>query len=168
MRTVCLAGAAAVLVMLAMARPARAEGGPFGLGLIIGSPTGISGKYYLGVSGQAVDFAMGGAVASERGLHVHADYLWHPLMLTQESTFNLPVHVGIGARLLDHDKGKDGGDDDFHVGVRVPVGITFDFTEVPIDVFIELALIMDFRAGDRHDDSIGLDLNAGVGVRYYF
>jgi hypothetical protein len=171
MRTVCLAGAAgavAALLVLATPRPARADGGPFGLGLIIGSPTGISGKYYLGGTGEAIDFAIGGALGGDRGLHVHADYLWHPVMLTQDAAFNLPLHVGVGARLLDHDRGKDDGDDDFHIGVRVPGGITFDFTEVPIDVFIELALIMDFRAGDRHDDSIGLDLNAGVGVRYYF
>ena len=39
--------------LLAVAAPgrARADGGPFGIGLIIGSPTGISAKYYLGESG---------------------------------------------------------------------------------------------------------------------
>jgi hypothetical protein len=165
--TPALAAAAVALVALVAApRTAAAEGGPFGLGLIIGSPTGISGKYYLGGSGNAMDFAVGGAVASNRGLHVHADYLWHPVMLTRDDSFNLPLHVGVGVRLLDHDDGGKSGDDDFHVGVRVPGGITFDFTEVPLDVFIEIALVADFRSD--HNDSFGLDLNAGVGVRYYF
>ena len=51
---------------------------------------------------------------------------------------------------------------------RSDLGMTFDFNEIPLDVFIEIALVLDFRGDDRHDDSIGFDLNAGVGVRYYF
>jgi hypothetical protein len=157
-----------ILIIAAVGAPgraARADGGPFGLGIVLGSPTGIAGKYYLGGSGQAIDFAVGGAFASARGLHVHGDYLWHPVMLAQEPAFNLPLHVGVGARVLDHSS-RDY--DDFHLGVRVPGGLTFDFTEVPLDVFIEIAIIMDFRGGDRHDNAFALDLNAGVGVRYYF
>ena len=162
--------ALATFVLLAAAAPrrARAEGGPFGLGLIIGSPTGLSLKYYLGESGNAIDGAIGFAFVSSNGIHVHADYLWHPLMLTSDPSFKLPLHVGVGVRLLDHDRGRD-GDDDVHVALRVPVGITFDFTQIPLDVFLEFALILDFH-GDEGDngDTIDLDLNAGVGVRYYF
>jgi hypothetical protein len=171
MRSVLTTAATALglwlVVSAASPRAARAEGGPFGLGLILGSPTGVSMKYYLGESGQAIDAAIGGAF-SKSGLHVHVDYLWHPFMLVQEAAFNLPLHAGVGVRLLDHDRGKD-GDDDLHAGLRLPVGLTFDFKEVPLDVFLEVALILDFHGEHGiDDDQLGLDINAGVGVRYYF
>jgi hypothetical protein len=150
------------IILLALtAAEARAQGGPFGLGLIIGSPTGLSGKLYLDRR-NAIDFALGAAFLSSRGLHAHVDYLWHPVMLTEDAAFFMPLYFGVGARLLDHDHGAD--DDDVHLGARVPVGILFDFRTVPLDVFLEIALIVDLVTD--HDDHI--DLNAALGARYYF
>lgn len=148
-------------LLLAAPRRASAEGGPFGLGLILGSPTGFSGKLYLNRK-NAIDFALGFAFLNRRGVAVHADYLWHPVMLATDEAFFMPLYFGVGARLLDHDRGND--DDDFHLGARVPVGILFDFKTVPIDVFLEVALVIDII--QDHGDVI--DLNAGVGARYYF
>ena len=158
--------------LAATPRRAHADGGPFGLGLIIGSPTGVSAKYYLGGGDQAIDAAVGFAFIGNGGIQLHADYLWHPIMLTQDTSFSLPMHVGIGARVIDHDRGND-ADDDFHLGIRGPIGITFDFNEIPLDVFVEIALILDFHGDhkirDNEDsDFVDLDLNAGIGVRYYF
>jgi hypothetical protein len=125
-------------------------------------------KYYLGETGHAIDAAVGFAFVSSSGIHAHADYLWHPLVLTSDPSFTLPLHVGVGVRVLDHDRGRD-GDDDLHLALRAPVGITFDFTQVPLDVFLEVALLLDFHGGHGNDDDhLGLDLNAGVGVRYSF
>jgi hypothetical protein len=161
----------AFLLALSAPRPARAEGGNFGLGLIIGSPTGVSLKYYFS-KGHAVDGAIGLTTIGNNGLQVHADYLWHPWVLAAEPSFDLAVYLGIGARLLDHDRGR-GRDDDFHIGARGPVGLVFDFLKsgVPLDVFVEVALVLDFVIGgddgDDHD-SVDLDLNAGIGARYYF
>jgi hypothetical protein len=160
------------LATIATPRSARAEGGPFGMGLIIGSPTGVSLKYYLGEGDQAIDGAVGFAFIGNGGIQVHADYLWHPWVLTRDPAFTMPVHLGVGARLIDHDRGRD-ADDDFHVGIRGPIGLSFDFTEIPLDVFIELALIVDFHGDHRINDGddsdhVDLDLNAGVGARYYF
>jgi len=53
---------------------------------------------------------------------VHADYLWHPVMLADDEAFFMPLYFGVGARLLDHDRGNE--DDDFHLGARVPVILT--------------------------------------------
>lgn len=154
-----------VVVWLAWLSPrssAHAAGGPFGLGLIIGSPTGLSGKLYLNRQ-NAIDFAVGGAFLNSHGVHAHVDYLWHPVMLATDEAFSLPLYFGVGGRLLSHDRGND-HDDDFHLGVRVPVGIVFDFKRVPIDVFIEIALVVDLLVD--HDSRV--DLNGGAGVRYYF
>jgi hypothetical protein len=142
-------------------RRAAAEGGPFGLGLILGSPTGFSAKLYLNRR-NALDFALGFSFLNRRGVAAHVDYLWHPVMLADDEAFFLPLYVGVGARILDHDRGND--DDDLHLGARAPAGILFDFKAVPLDVFLEVALVVDII--QDHGDVI--DLNAGVGVRYYF
>jgi hypothetical protein len=151
-----------VLVVVLAGSPAFAQGGSFGLGIIIGSPTGLSGKVYLDRQ-NAIDFALGAAFVGGRGLHAHVDYLWHPVMLADDAAFFLPLYFGVGARVLDHGRGRD-DDDDTHLGVRVPLGILFDFKRVPMDVFAEIALVVDVI--NDHDDLI--DLNAGIGARYYF
>lgn len=162
--------ALAALLSTAVARPVHAAGGDFGLGLIIGSPTGISGKYYL-EKAHAIDFAAGGTLIGSRGLGVHADYLWHPVVLAREQAFDLALYAGIGGRLLDHN--RKNRDDDLHLGARLPVGVVFDFMKgsIPLDVFVELALVLDYVIDDdEYDDhdTFDVDLNAGLGARYYF
>jgi hypothetical protein len=165
------AAAAAALVLAVTAPSASAqadeEKGAFGLGLIVGEPTGVSAKLYLS-DDQAVDAAVGGAVIG-RGIQVHADYLWHPWILENEDTFVLPAYVGPGLRLLQHDRGR-GVEGDFHFGLRGVAGMLFDFRNIPLDVFVEVAGVVDYRSGGGDDThaGAGLDINAGAGVRYYF
>jgi hypothetical protein len=156
-----LAGAAVLFALVGFGGPARAEG-PFGLGIILGSPTGVSAKVYFNKK-NAVDLAVGGELLNEHGFLVHADYLWHPIMITEEEAFYLPLYIGIGGRILSRDLPNDGGQST-HIGIRLPVGILFDFKTVPIDVFLEVALVVDVIASDGDH----VDFNAGVGVRYYF
>ena len=145
------------------ASPAHAEEkGVFGAGLVVGEPTGISLKYYLG-DDTAIDAGIGAAFIG-KGLQVHADYLWHPWILESKPSFVLPVYVGVGGRVLNRNGG--GGDDDHvRLGVRGVGGILFDFREVPLDVFVEVAGVADYRT---RGDTFGLDINLGAGVRYYF
>ncbi len=157
------AAALAVIVGTAGSALAQEEKGVFGLGLIIGEPTGVSAKYYLS-DDTALDFAAGGAVIG-RGIQVHADYLWHPWILEEQDSFALPLYVGPGLRVLRRDSG--GGDEDhMRIGIRAVLGILFDFRTVPLDVFVEVAGVADYRTLD--DSHFGFDINAGAGVRYYF
>lgn len=162
-----------VLACMASAKSARAgDDGPFSLGLVIGTPTGLSLKYELerGRTSRALDLAVGQAVSASSGLQIHGDVLWHPSVLAREGAFDLVWYAGLGVRLLDHKRGKE-GDDDFHIGPRGPLGLLFAFNEVPLEVFLEVALVLDYRTGaTAHDDhdGIGVDLNAGIGVRYTF
>lgn len=146
-----------------VARAQAVEKGVLGLGLILGEPTGISAKLYLS-DDTAIDAAIGGAFVGG-GLQVHADFLWHPWVLEQRDSFVLPAYVGAGMRLLDHDNGVDG---DFHIGARGVAGLLFDFKDVPIDVFVEVAGVLDYIFEDGPHGGIGLDVNGGAGVRYYF
>ncbi len=138
--------------------------GVFGLGIIAGEPTGVSGKYYLG-NDTAIDGALGFALIG-RGFQVHSDFLWHPVVIDQKESFVLPLYVGVGARILRHDSGGADDVDHTRIGLRVPFGILFDFTEIPIDVFGEFAGVGDYRT--QGDSDFALDINGGVGARYYF
>jgi hypothetical protein len=160
-----------VLALIAVSgEPVRAEEaggavdkGVFGAGLIIGEPTGISVKYYLG-NDVAVDGALGAAFLG-RGIQAHTDLLWHPWILDRKESFALPLYLGVGLRVLNHDSGGS-ADDHVRIGLRAPVGILFDFTRISIDVFAELAAVVDYRTAG--ENRFGLDLNGGAGVRYYF
>lgn len=183
-RTLIAGTLVAALVALAPATADARGGGapshPFGLGVMIGTPTGISGKLYLG---NRMGLAMGLGEVNGRfgddGLHVHVDVLWHPHILLDHQSFTMPLYVGVGGRILEHDYDyydRDGrwewDDDDTHLGVRVPGGILMDFKNVSLDIFFELALvadviIIDDDDFDNHDEDL-LHINGALGVRYYF
>lgn len=157
-----LALAVAAAPAAARAEDRAVDKGVFGLGLIVGEPTGLSAKYYL-ADDTAIDAAIGAAFIG-RGIQAHADYLWHPWLLERTESFVLPLYIGVGGRVLVRD-GNGGDDDHTRIGVRVPVGILFDFTRVPLDAFVEIVGVADYRT---RGDAFGFDLNAGAGVRYYF
>ncbi|MCP4447357.1 MAG: hypothetical protein GY811_18715 [Myxococcales bacterium] len=162
-RALLLLSLLALMAMELAPRSAHAEEkGVFGVGLIVGEPTGLSLKYYQG-DDTAIDGAIGGAFLG-KGLQVHADYLWHPWMLENKPSFALPAYVGVGGRILDRNGG--GGDEDhFRLGARFVGGVLFDFREVPLDVFVEVAGVADYRT---KGSPFGIDINLGAGVRYYF
>lgn len=142
---------------------AETEKGVFGLGLIIGEPTGVCGKYYIG-DDMAFDFAAG-ATFIGRGLQIHGDFLYHPFILQNSKTFVLPFYAGAGLRIARRDPG-DMIERHTRLGLRMVVGGLIDFREIPIDIFFETALIGDYRTIDN--DNFGIDFNISAGVRYYF
>jgi hypothetical protein len=135
----------------------------FGLGLQFGVPSGLTGKYYIGVD-TALDFGIGTyyRYRYDNAFSFHADFLWHPVVLADPDPFWIPLYVGIGARFLDHDSGRDR---DTHLGLRVPVGLALDFNNVPLDIFFEVAFVLDILRDDGHGYS---DLHSSLGIRYYF
>lgn len=137
----------------------------FGLGFMVGAPSGLSGKYFLS-SDTALDFGVGflGYYRGRDGVHLHLDHLWHPVSLASVPAFELPLYFGVGGRLFDFDDNND--DDGFAMGVRAPIGLAFDFNNVPLDVFFEVAFVVDLFVGYR--DNLGADFNGAIGVRYYF
>ncbi|HEY0191012.1 MAG TPA: hypothetical protein VGC42_07795 [Kofleriaceae bacterium] len=161
--------AVAVLSALAIAAPARADEavhgtdkGTFGVGIILGEPLGLSAKLYL-KDDRAIQAAIGSAFIGG-GIQVHADYVFHPYILQSRDSFVLPLYFGPGLRVIDYMDGRD--NNDLAIGVRGVVGLLFDFRNVPLDAFVEVAGVLEYRFGD--DGGAGLALNAGAGIRYYF
>lgn len=139
------------------------EKGTFGLGLYIGEPTGVSAKLYL-EDDRAVQGAFGFAFAGD-GFQVHADYVFHPYILQDKEAFTMPVYVGPGARFIQYRAGRD-ADRYVALGVRAVAGMLFDFKEIPLDVFVEVAGVAEYGFADSA--GFGVTLNAGAGARYYF
>jgi hypothetical protein len=158
--------------VIAIAAPARADigdetgrgvdKGVVGVGIILGEPTGITGRLYL-EDDRAIQAAIGSAFVGG-GLQLHADYVFHPYILQMRESFVLPVYVGPGVRAIDYTNGRE--DSSFALGVRAVGGLLFDFKNVPLDAFIELAGVLEYEFRDGR--GAGIKLNAGAGARYYF
>ncbi len=144
----------AILVLLLMlALPGIAQDKKFGLGIILGEPTGIIAKYWTGRT-TAFDFAGSWSFEGEDSLHLHVDYLFHSFNLFKVDRGKLPIYYGIGARLSLQDKTR--------FGIRLPVGISYMFDKAPFDIFVEIGPVMDvIPATDLH-------VFGFIGFRYYF
>ena len=131
----------------------RSKGGDFGLGVMFGDPVAISGKYFLDAN-SAVDFAAGYGYSEDDGFQVHADYLFHPHVLTRQEDFSMSWFVGVGAAGV---LGDDG-----NINARAPFGLTFTFVQQPIEAFLE------FAPGVGIADDFGFAFDGGIGARFYF
>ncbi|MGE5180707.1 MAG: hypothetical protein ACM31C_01530 [Acidobacteriota bacterium] len=166
---------AVVVLLAALAAPARAddeqpaekgrpaEKGTFGVGIILGEPTGVTAKLYL-KDDQAVQGAIGSAFINV-GLQAHADYVFHPWILQDKDSFVLPVYLGPGLRVIDY-SGSGTVKSHLALGIRGVIGLLFDFKNVPLDAFIEVAGVPEYDFGTNK--GFGVALNVGAGVRYYF
>lgn len=143
--------------------PAAVDKGTFGIGLCVGEPTGVAAKLYL-EDDRAIQGAFGFTFANS-GLQVHADYVLHPYILQDKDSFTMPVYVGPGVRFIQYEKGRD-GERYIALGARGVGGVLFDFKQIPLDVFAEVALVAEYGFADG--EGFGLTLNAGIGARYYF
>lgn len=147
----------------------NAQDSGFGAGLMLGSPTGISVKYWLS-GDRALDGGLAWGVWHSGYVHLHADYLFHNNSLITVSKGKLPLYYGPGLRVRSwtgdeywhHGKWHetDGGRVD--IGVRFPVGLAYLFEGAPVDVFLELAPTLDLTP------STGFEIDGAFGARYWF
>lgn len=149
-RTVVLCVCAIAIGLLPNVACSRDEAG---LGMLIGSPTGISGKLWQGTR-RAYDAAAGWNLGDESRFFVHADYLIQDPTAFEVSEGSMPWYYGIGGRLS---AGEDG-----RLGVRAPIGVEYLLQDAPLNIFIEMAIVLDIVP------ETDVDLNAGIGVRYRF
>ena len=126
----------------------------FGLGIILGEPTGVSAKLWTS-SENAFDFAAAWSFQGDGHLLLQADYVWHIFRLIPVESGKLPFYVGVGGRVVF-------AEDDAVIGVRVPLGLDYMFSNAPVDIFVELVPILDLAP------STDFDFNGGIGARYWF
>jgi len=131
----------------------HADPNGFGIGLIVGEPTGISAKYYLSQS-KAVDAGAGWSVI-KKFIRFHGDFLFHNRKFFEEQ-LDLPLvlYYGFGVKTI--------LSDDFGLGLRIPLGVLHDIKKTNIDLFLEIVPGMDVLP----ETKFGFD--AALGARYYF
>jgi hypothetical protein len=146
---------AAACVILASG-DVTAQAGSFGLGVILGEPTGLSAKAWL-TKERAIDAAAAWSTYHDGFFQMHADLLFHEYRLIEvaEARGRIPLSYGVGGRIV---LGKD----DEWVGVRFPFGVSYLFREVPLDVFFEIVPILDLLP------DTDFDLDGAIGIRFYF
>jgi hypothetical protein len=135
--------------------------GTFGIGIIVGEPTGLCGKLYL-KDDQAIQAALGVGFIGD-GFLLDVDYVFHPWILQDKDTFVLPVFLGPGVRLFEHYASGGGGY--FAPGLRAVIGLLFDFKNAPLDAFLQLAGVLEFRTAGG---GVHVEPEFGIGLRYYF
>lgn len=141
---------------------AYSSGGNFGLGLVIGAPTGISGS--LKKSGtNSYTGALAFDLRDDEEIHFHLNYLTHSRRSLALESALFGWYWGIGARLrsFDYDN-RFRDDDELRLGPRLSVGVDYEFRQNPLEIFLDLALSMDIIP------STDADLDLGLGLRYYF
>jgi len=127
----------------------------FGLGVIAGEPTGITGKYMLNDS-NAIDAGVGWETSGDNEFHIYGDYLFHFHHLIEAKQGDLPIYVGVGLRWVR----RENRDNKF--GMRIPVGLEYIFGGGSLGAFAELVPVMNLKPDTE------FDLEGGIGIRFYF
>jgi hypothetical protein len=142
-----------ILLSLLLATASTSQNKGFGIGIMIGEPTGLSVKNWL--SGRtAVDGAIAWSFVKESSFHVHGDFLLHSFDAI-ETKEPLYFYYGVGGRI------KASKNDPSRVGVRGVAGVGYLLEAAPVDFFLEVAPIFDLTPATE------ISINAGIGGRYF-
>ncbi|MEQ9280623.1 MAG: hypothetical protein RLN83_14100 [Balneola sp.] len=130
---------------------AQQKGDNFGIGVMLGEPSGLTIKKWLS-DNSAFDIGAAWSLSDKtEALHLHSDFLFHSWF---EDNPNLAFYYGIGVRTILDSNAK--------LGVRIPFGLNYVFENIPFDAFVEAVPIVDIAPDTR------LAGNGAVGLRFYF
>jgi hypothetical protein len=167
-----------VTVAFATSVPATAsaqnmgQGGPFGLGILIGDPTAITFKYDL----DSIRSINGGlSFDLNRWTLIYVDGIYHyPNAFGRPNPFvaQLTPYLGVGGLIVISNRSEferrrdryfnDERDGSLALGMRIPLGIEWRPPAFPIGVFLELAPGLTIIPG-----TYGF-VQGGLGARFFF
>jgi hypothetical protein len=125
-----------------------------GVGITLGNPTGLNGKYWLDDK-RAIDASLGVSMGVHSDFSMHSDYLFHRFdAFYFNEVHPLDLYFGLGGRMEFAD--------DIEIGIRLPVGLVHSFKEENAELFFETAPIIEILTKK------GLELHLLFGARYYF
>jgi hypothetical protein len=162
MRKLLIITIVALASTAATERSARAD---VGLGAFFGEPTGLDVKIGLDRR-SSLDIVVGWYSDwrhdFDRGAYGHLTYLLTP-MVGHGDSINVPLRIGIGGAIYDQ-----GGhfNDDLNLAARFPFEVGLAFRRTPLEIYFEVALkVTILDEGDNHSN---VDLDGGIGIRFYF
>lgn len=136
-----------------------AHAGPVGLGLALGSPTGITAAVFVNDNAN-LDFLVGegwhGDGWHDDELLLSADYDVHLVDLAKGPDARLDFYLGGGVNVW---MWRSAGAD---IGLEMPIGLSLNFERAPVELFVEL--VPTFVVTDYG----WFDMGGSVGGRYYF
>ena len=139
-----------VVLAVLLALAAGAVSAQTSVGIILGEPSGLSGKQWIG-EGASFDVAVAWSFVPPGALYFHLDYQQH-FGIPEVEVGELLWFAGIGPRVYIGEE--------VVVGARIPLGVVYDIPDVPLEVFLELAPGLDlFRTVD-------VSFGGGIGIRY--
>jgi hypothetical protein len=141
-----------ILIATALLFSTSLFAGNFGLGVIVGEPTGLAAAWKISPNHTHIAMALAYNFGDSGYLRAHADYVRYVHGLIPVNKGKLPFHFGLGALV--------GIGNDLYIGGRIPLGLTWQID--PLDVFIEVVPTVSLLPGT------GFGVGAGLGARYYF
>lgn len=140
--------------------PVLLLGQNLGLGVIMGSPTGLSLKYLLAKQSAFAAHA-GWSFIGDKGIHLTGDYQYlFPMVIeTAEgaSISDLTPYLAAGGRF----RFKEVADEnEFHLGLRIGGGVEYLISK--FGFFLELLPVVDLIP------STDFDFEYGIGFLFYF
>jgi esterase/lipase superfamily enzyme len=132
-------------------RSTPTNGHAFGLGIILGSPTGFTGRYTLEAN-RSLEGIVGWSFGKEAHVQLAVSHLWTVASVFQiEQRKSVDLFFGVGGSINNE-----------LLGVRAPVGLSMMFSEPRIEAFAQVALNVGITPSTR------AYMDGGIGVRYYF
>ena len=131
--------------------------GHYGIGLALGEPSGFSIKKFNNNS-EAFQYTLGySTVPENRNIQVGVDFLLHNYDFIIAEKGKVPVYYGAGIHMLsDISEGNT-------LFVGVPLGIAYEVTDFPLDIFFEFAPGIEVLPEPKF-----IIRNFAIGGRFYF
>ncbi|MEX1011140.1 MAG: hypothetical protein WDZ29_03690 [Balneolaceae bacterium] len=143
--------------LLMFQEPLKAQDRGFGIGATIGTYDGISWKNWISDRAAVAGLITFSIAENTTMLHAHADYLMHKFYESLEwEVGHLHYYYGGGLGLT----WREWSDDNIFT-IRAPSGLGFNFTDVPIDLFFELAPTLAVAP------SFQFGFEGSIGFRFY-
>jgi len=139
-------------------------GGPFGLGLAVGAPAGLTGRLWLG-DWSAFQFTSGANLGAINHWTSSADYVivFRPFTI-DDNAYAIPLHAGGGFNVdvMSIGAAGDGTTAQVLMGPRGVFGASLLVPDLPIDFHAEIAPTLYFV------EYFGWSVDGQIGFRYYF
>lgn len=131
----------------------------FELGIVLGEPTGLSARFWIGKN--SIDGALG---MGYNGLSLHGSFLFHKITNLKIEGYKLPFYYGPRVQIGEHRDNSKFSDNrnSTKFGVYFNLGTSYMFKSIPFNLFLEIA------PGIQLGDPAGFDICGGIGFRYVF
>ena len=142
------------IIALFLSIQALPQNSDFGIGLILGNPTGFSVKYWTGEK-TSIAASIGYHIGHIDHLRLNADFLIHNWSFDSEQDL-IRIYFGPGVGL--------GFISELSISVRAPVGVAYFFHTIPIEAFAEMVPTLQIIGPEDIDFRMG----GYIGARWYF